>query len=81
MNGRFFSRVKKWNIRKRKTAGQTAFFFFYDLGQIAFEFSMLCECRDDIQALMGRELSRRGIAVKTVEIDMHPWVITVQDKV
>lgn len=69
----------KEKIIKREVAGHTAYFFSYetDGGEMAFEFSMLCEVGEPYIPTFEQLVARSGVSMKTIEIGEAPWVITV----
>ena len=70
----------------RKAPGHTAYWFCYRIpigggDHMGFKFSILAECRDDMQEYFRNEMFRRGLLPRVVEIDCSPWLITVGDHI
>lgn len=70
-------RYPKTKLHIRRRGNITVASFEYHLSRdVGFHFSILCECRDDIQAIMKKKLADRGYEFDEIEIDARPWIVT-----
>lgn len=67
----------KCRMIRRATAGIHHCVFHYSLGaEYAFEFTLLCECRDDVADIFRKRIDDLGKMAVVVEINESPWLVT-----
>jgi hypothetical protein len=70
-------RRPKFRMIRRVTAGVHHCVFRYSLGaEVAFEFTLLCECRDDVADAFKKRIDNLGKKPVVVEINESPWLVT-----